>query len=179
MTAPEFNSISAHVRTVTGGCNVMAPQCHVTIKLKINKIFFDLPRLTFTIENKAKTVFFPRFLDYVIYQWSNSNAQIAHFTNRFIFIFCQLVICDTVSLTFSWKYLSFLTVLWASNGNKRCFSNDEDVCWFMSVSCCINHLCHIAAKLSMSCKILDCYLRLNDTYHSSALKYSDWACINL
>jgi len=33
------------VRTVTRESNVMTPQCHVTIPLKIKMIFLDLPRL--------------------------------------------------------------------------------------------------------------------------------------
>ena len=83
----------------------MTPQCHVMIPLKINMIFLDLSRFNrvkFTLENKAKTVFFRRFLGYVIYQWSNSNAPHTHFTVIFlksIYLFLrQLVICDTVPL---------------------------------------------------------------------------------
>ena len=46
ITTPEFNYMYV-VRTCNGhaGCNVMTPQCHVTIPLKLNMIFLDLPRL--------------------------------------------------------------------------------------------------------------------------------------
>jgi len=40
---------------------MMTPQCHVMIPLKINMIFLGLPCLNgvnFTVEIKAKTVFF-------------------------------------------------------------------------------------------------------------------------
>jgi len=50
---------------------------------------------------KVKTVFFRRFLGYVIYQWSNYNAPHTHCTVIFLKSIClrQLVICDTVPLT--------------------------------------------------------------------------------
>jgi len=38
----------------------------------------------FTIENKAKTVFFRHLLGYVIYQWANSNVPHTHFTVIFL-----------------------------------------------------------------------------------------------
>ena len=59
------------------GCNVMTPQCHVTIPIKINMIFLDIPGLKglkIAIENITKMVFFRRFLAYVICQWSHFNA---------------------------------------------------------------------------------------------------------
>ena len=84
---------------------MITPQCHVMIPLKINMIFLDLSRLNrvkFTLENKAKMVFFRRFLGYVIYQWSNSNAPHTHFTVIFLNSnlskpLRQLVICDTLN----------------------------------------------------------------------------------
>jgi len=54
------------------------------------------------IKNKAKMVFFRRFLGYVIYQWKISNAPHTHFTVIFLdlnyYYLRQLVICDTVPL---------------------------------------------------------------------------------
>ena len=41
----------------------------------------------FTIENKVKTVFFRRFLGYVIYQWSTCNLHIlVIFLKSFFFL---------------------------------------------------------------------------------------------
>ena len=50
-------------------------------------------QLCFTIENNVKTVFFRRFLGYLIHQWSNSNAPHTHFTVIFLksFFFMSVV----------------------------------------------------------------------------------------
>ena len=91
------------------GCNVMTQQCHVTNLIIMNMINLDLPYLNgvkFAIENIAKTVFFGRFLGYLIGQWSHVNAPHTNLTMNFLKSVCvtsvgQLVIVDTVALIYS------------------------------------------------------------------------------
>jgi len=52
--------------------------------------------LDFTIENKAKTVFFTRVLGYVIYQWSNANAPHTYFT---VILIKKIVLVSWSSMT--------------------------------------------------------------------------------
>ena len=91
------------------GCNVMTQQCHVTNLIIMNMINLDLPYLNgvkFAIENIAKSVFFGRFLGYLIGQWSHVNAPHTNLTMNFlesVFVTSvgQLVILDTVALIYS------------------------------------------------------------------------------